>query len=775
MKNKFSKIKLLKRDNVIFTWTISYMIVLMLPIIISIIMYARVERIVKDEINRSNDFYLNHVQQYMDNIAEGVKQFSVEVAFDSRIQAIIPIKEPYTDEQRYRLYEGIKELSYYKTSNVRKNNFFIYLSNSDKVLSEYGIFDKQIFFDTYLDIQKENYEKLVNIIKTNYRKGQFIALPRTDQSNKKKIFYVMNFPSIIQPEISANFITGIDETQLIKMTDGEETINQGQLIIINKDNKVIAGLDKEEPPSWLSYDKLNQERGVIEGKYNGENVVVSYVSSESEECKYIHMMPQKVFWQKLEYARKIIYISVFFAIVLGSITAYILLKKNYAPMENLLSEIKDLPEQALDNEENEYQFIKRTIIRTMKEKEEYSQRLISQNVILKNRFLERLLKGQYGEITVNDTLVAYDINFTSKYFGVLLFYIEDFSEIFLENTQQDNNEAVDIAQFVINNIMNELVLDKFKFFNVETDEMLALIINLKDENVEEAKKDIIEITKKLQEFIKTNYKFNFTVAISDIHEDISGIAEAYNEVLEVIEYKIVMGVEGIILYDETRVNINKEYYYPIEKEQQLINYIKSGDFDNASTILEEVFNKNFKEKSISPYMAKCLFFNLVSSILKTINDMNTMIEDDFEEELNRIEELIYCKNANKVEKVLKETLNILCEKMQSGKRNKNSFIKDRVDDYIEKNYINENLSISAIADEFNMHPSYLSRLYKSQAEDGILDKISKVRIEKSKPILKEQKLNLEEVAKAVGYSNARTFTRAFIKLEGITPGKYKEI
>jgi len=73
-----------------------------------------------------------------------------------------------------------------------------------------------------------------------------------------------------------------------------------------------------------------------------------------------------------------------------------------------------------------------------------------------------------------------------------------------------------------------------------------------------------------------------------------------------------------------------------------------------------------------------------------------------------------------------------------------------------------------------MHPSYISKLYKAQSGDGILDSINKVRIEKSKEVMREQKVNLEEVAKATGYSNVRTFTRAFMKIEGITPGKYKE-
>jgi YesN/AraC family two-component response regulator len=72
-----------------------------------------------------------------------------------------------------------------------------------------------------------------------------------------------------------------------------------------------------------------------------------------------------------------------------------------------------------------------------------------------------------------------------------------------------------------------------------------------------------------------------------------------------------------------------------------------------------------------------------------------------------------------------------------------------------------------------MNPAYMSRQFKMQTGYGLLDYINKVRIEAAKKLLKNDSDNLENIAKNVGYSNARTFTRAFVKIEGITPGKYK--
>jgi len=763
-----------KRRSIFLTWTISYLIILVLPIIISIIMYLRVERVVKDEINRSNDFYLTQVQMYMDGIADDIKRLSVEVAFNNKIQEIIPYKTPFNDEQYYRLYEGVKEIKNYKISNSHINNFFIYLKNSNFIINENGSLENKNYYDVFSNMNDSSYKKWLEIVQGDYKGGKFVSMPNNNNHGEKKIYYIISFPSLSETDISANFITGIDEAQLTKMSDNVESLNKGQLMIINEDDNVIAGLNDGQLPDWLSYKKLGKQRGVVEGEYKGEKVVVSYVSSQVEKCKYLHIMPSSVFWQKLEYARKIIYASIILCFALGGGMTYLLLRKNYAPMKNLLGELKGMPEHIEVNDSDEYQFIKKTITKAMDEKEEFNKRLISQNIVLKSRFIERLLKGNYGDISVNDSLTTYDINFDTQYFAVMLFYVEDFSEVFLNQTNYNSLEAMKMAQFVINNVLEELAYDKFQVLATEADGMMAAIFNLKDEDLVDGKIQIMEIAEELKSFIEKYYRINFTAALSDIHETIPGIAEGYNETLAAMEYKIIMGVDGVIPYDDTRLKINKDYYYPIEKEQQLINCIKAGDFENAKAVIEEVMEKNFEEKDLSPQNAKCLLFNLVSSILKTINDLNSVSADDFTLELNRIQEIVYSKNVNRIKNDLEGILNTICERINSNRKTKNNFIKDKVDEYIINNYIDENLSISAIADYFDMHPSYISKLYKGQSGEGILDTINKVRIEKSKEIMKEQKINLEEVAKATGYSNVRTFTRAFMKLEGITPGKYKE-
>ncbi|NOU88768.1 helix-turn-helix domain-containing protein [Paenibacillus sp. LMG 31460] len=51
--------------------------------------------------------------------------------------------------------------------------------------------------------------------------------------------------------------------------------------------------------------------------------------------------------------------------------------------------------------------------------------------------------------------------------------------------------------------------------------------------------------------------------------------------------------------------------------------------------------------------------------------------------------------------------------------------------------------------------------------------MNRIRIDQAKLLLNEQTRSLADIAQEVGYSDVTTFGRIFKKMEGITPGKYK--
>ena len=72
-----------------------------------------------------------------------------------------------------------------------------------------------------------------------------------------------------------------------------------------------------------------------------------------------------------------------------------------------------------------------------------------------------------------------------------------------------------------------------------------------------------------------------------------------------------------------------------------------------------------------------------------------------------------------------------------------------------------------------MNPISLSRFFKEQSGVTLLEYLNQLRIQKSKELIL-QGLSNTMVAESVGYCNDHTFLRIFKKIEGVTPGMFRE-
>ncbi len=83
--------------------------------------------------------------------------------------------------------------------------------------------------------------------------------------------------------------------------------------------------------------------------------------------------------------------------------------------------------------------------------------------------------------------------------------------------------------------------------------------------------------------------------------------------------------------------------------------------------------------------------------------------------------------------ILKEA----CDRINESQNIHNNQLIEDIINYIDSQYYDIDLNVSKIADHFQINLSYLSKFFKKQTGQGLLDYINKVRIEKAKEILKK--------------------------------------
>ncbi|MEK3914941.1 response regulator [Paenibacillus sp. FSL H7-0331] len=108
----------------------------------------------------------------------------------------------------------------------------------------------------------------------------------------------------------------------------------------------------------------------------------------------------------------------------------------------------------------------------------------------------------------------------------------------------------------------------------------------------------------------------------------------------------------------------------------------------------------------------------------------------------------------------------LSKKVQSG------HTMNEIAKYIELNYY-RNITLQDISTKFHLNREYISRKFKLELKENVIDYLNRIRIEKSKVLLLNPQIKIVDVAGKVGYQDEKYFSRVFKKLEGQTPKDFR--
>lgn len=93
--------------------------------------------------------------------------------------------------------------------------------------------------------------------------------------------------------------------------------------------------------------------------------------------------------------------------------------------------------------------------------------------------------------------------------------------------------------------------------------------------------------------------------------------------------------------------------------------------------------------------------------------------------------------------------------------------------FIQKNY-SENITLNLLADQFYLHPNYLSKLFKEKTGKNFVEYMTEVRMEQAKKLLRDPDNRIADISTMVGYDNTRYFNKVFKQHTEMTPSEYRE-
>lgn len=86
----------------------------------------------------------------------------------------------------------------------------------------------------------------------------------------------------------------------------------------------------------------------------------------------------------------------------------------------------------------------------------------------------------------------------------------------------------------------------------------------------------------------------------------------------------------------------------------------------------------------------------------------------------------------------------------------------------------EKLSLGDVAAHVYVSQWHLSKLINRHVNQSFFDILARMRMERAKELLADLSLRIHDVAEQVGYADVAHFSKSFKRLEGMTPGEYRE-
>ena len=254
-------------------------------------------------------------------------------------------------------------------------------------------------------------------------------------------------------------------------------------------------------------------------------------------------------------------------------------------------------------------------------------------------------------------------------------------------------------------------------------------------------------------------------------EDLNG---CFLSALQSMEYGIVYGLnKKYDSYSHIQAYTNIMSILTQERKNNLQYYMDTLNREKMKELLDELFFASLDELSRSPGLAYLLphkLLELCSAVVSERLPPSAELGSALARQRQKIDDSL---TLEEIQSVTWEGILSLFNQFERDITMVTSLAVRNVKIYLRESY-DRRIYLSELAGRVKLNPQYLSVLFKKETGVSITDFLTEIRIERARTLLKDTNLTVWEVAEAVGYVEARYFSRVFKARTGLRPTEYRK-
>lgn len=722
----------LKFDRLFFKFLVSYLLVLLIPVLcINGLFGYRFMKSYQKEVQSQVNVDVTHLGDLIDmeiqTLSTTVDQMYMFMDFSTYHFNDNPLDG--------RIF--IKHLSVYSTTNPFISHIALYLRGEDYMFigqstCQVDFFVNQLY--QFADVEPETFrEMMLNGEKRIILPEQMVYMPGKSAE----------YMTVLQP-IYTDYQTVRGTSIFFIETDFLKNMVDRQL---GKYDAVFSMRDEEGKLLYVS-DKI-LAAAVGEEERNGF-FISEYISPESGWRYTAYVPKNQHFMERIHTINQELLLTTVLVLLVTGVLISVMMRMNYSPIHKLGKKASSMMDDSVSK--GELETISSTLDFLSDRNQYLSDKLENNAAVVKSSRLHRLLTGHYMSredfnLDVEDLNLGYE------------------NDLFFVAVVQIHGKIEDYDKFAlyVQEVLSES-MESFYTFTPEPDKIIWI------NGIEKGKENLIESQlDKMRVTVREEYHIELTVGVGGVYLGTMSIPKSYLEARSALDYRFVRGNGSIIQYQSLLDAENFKAPYLKQQFEQIKNAVSASDQER---IHQEVSSLADYIQSRNPplFVAKGICFDLLSLFTQESGSLRYIFPQSIE-----VSDLMRFNTVDDIIGLIQKLDIELVPKAETQSKQENDILLEEIKAYIYENCLRCDFSIQETAEHFHMLLPNLSQFFKDKTGQNVLDFSTDFRMKKAKELLEDGKLTLKEISQQVGYYNVSSFIRRFKQLNGMTPGDYRKL
>lgn len=227
--------------------------------------------------------------------------------------------------------------------------------------------------------------------------------------------------------------------------------------------------------------------------------------------------------------------------------------------------------------------------------------------------------------------------------------------------------------------------------------------------------------------------------------------------------------ETIQIYKEQGLPAPAQYFY--QREKELLTKVRTGSISEVKGILNDLIGYVLFRQGGNLEAVRIRSIELITLLSRVAMDGGARVDSIYELNNKLLPAFFQEQNLDTLCLRLQEVAENFMDAMFSSQDKGNLYIRKAMR-YMADHYA-QHLTLEETAAHIQLSPSYFSALFRQVVGISFRQHLCSIRVEESKQLLLNTDYSLADIAVAVGFPDQSYFCKAFKRIVGLTPGKFR--